>query len=246
MTNKIKRIILPLLFWLFIWHIGSLIVNNEFMFPSIKKTFAALTVLVSQKSFYNAVFLSILRVLTGLVFGCFFGTILAIICNKFSLANDIFSPMITIIRSTPVASFIVILWVLMNGDKLSIFVGFIMVLPIIWQSTIDGISSIDKNLIEVTSVFEFSSFKKFKLLVLPTLKKYLFPAIITSTGLAWKAEIAAEIIAYTKHSIGQGINDAKYNMDTATVFAWTLVIIFFSIILESAAKFLLRRSKNGS
>ena len=51
-----------------------------------------------------------------------------------------------------------------------------------------------------------------------------------------EAEIAAEIIAYTKHSIGQGINDAKYGMDTPTVFAWTLIIIIFSVILEKVAK----------
>ena len=62
-------------------------------------------------------------------------------------------------------------------------------------------------------------------------------------GLAWKAEIAAEIIAYTKKSIGQGINDAKYNMDTPTVFAWTLLIILFSILLELGTKKLLRRFK---
>ena len=116
-------------------------------------------------------------------------------------------------------------------------------MPIIWQNTMDAYSSIDKNLLEVTEIFEFSSKKRFKILIFPTLKKLLYPAIITSAGLAWKAEIAAEIIAYTKKSIGQGINDAKYNMDTPTVFAWTLLIILFSILLEFGTKKLLRRFK---
>ena len=71
--------------------------------------------------------------------------------------------------------------------------------------------------------------------------KYLIPGIITASGLCWKAEIAAEIIAYTKRSIGQGINDAKYNLDTPTVFAWTLVIILLSVALEKGASMLLRR-----
>ncbi len=234
------------MFWLIVWHIGSRIVNNNFMLPGIEKTFDALIVLLKQKSLYKAVFFSFFRVVTGLALGCVFGVLLAILCDRISFVNDIFSPMITIVRSTPVASFIVILWVLMSGDKLSIFIGFIMVLPIIWQSTIDAILSVDKSLLEVAKIFEFSTLKKIRLLVFPTVKKFLFPAIITSSGLAWKAEIAAEIIAYTKNSIGQGINDAKYNMDTATVFAWTLIIIFFSIILESATRFILRRSKNGS
>ena len=72
---------------------------------------------------------------------------------------------------------------------------------------------------------------------------FLAPAVVTAVGLAWKAEIAAEIIAYTKKSIGQGINDAKYSMDTATVFAWTVVIIIFSLCLEIITKKILRRIK---
>ena len=171
------------------------------------------------------------------------GFILAIICKKFSLLEALVTPTVTIIKATPVASFIVLLWVMLSGDALSIFIGFLMVMPIIWQNTMDAYSSIDKNLLEVAEVFEFSATKRFKILVFPTLKKFLYPAIVTSAGLAWKAEIAAEIIAYTKRSIGQGINDAKYNMDTPTVFAWTLLIILFSILLELGTKKLLRRFK---
>ena len=117
-----------------------------------------------------------------------------------------------------------------------------MVMPIIYQNLTDGLTAIDKQLSEVSDVFEFTKKKRFMLLTFPTLKKYLVPAVITASGLGWKAEIAAEIIAYTKHSIGQGINDAKYNMDTPTVFAWTAVIILLSIALESGARYLLRRT----
>ena len=246
MLNKIRKIVLPLIFWFLIWHVLSLIVDNSFMLPGIKKTFSALMTLITQKTFLKAVISSTVRVILGLALGCTFGIILAILCKKISLFYDIFAPIITVIRSTPVASFIVILWLLLDGNTLTVAIGFIMVLPIIWQSTVDGISSIDESLLEVSRIFEFSVVKKFRLLILPAMKNFLFPAIITSTGLAWKAEIAAEIIAYTKNSIGQGINDAKIFMDTPTVFAWTLVVIFFSIILESLTKFLLRRSKNGT
>ena len=117
-------------------------------------------------------------------------------------------------------------------------------MPIIWQSTLDGFGAIDYNLDEVAHVFDFGRIKRFKLVIFPSLVKFLIPAIITAAGLAWKAEIAAEIIAYTKNSIGQQINDAKYFMNTPRVFAWTVMIIFFSIILEKTAKKLLSRVKN--
>ena len=246
MENKIIKILSPLVFWLTVWIIVSRSIGNAFLFPSVSDTLNSLIVLFSQSFFYKSIIFSSIRVILGLLMGGLFGIVLALICNKISLLNFILSPMITIIRSTPVASFIVVLWVLMSGDALSVFIGFLMVMPIIWQSTINGLSAIDESLLEVTKVFRFSKLKKFKLLTVPTLKKYLVPAFISSVGLAWKAEIAAEIIAYTKNSIGQGINDAKYNMDTSTVFAWTLVVIIFSILLEAITKVLLRRHKNGS
>ena len=243
MKSKILRFILPFCFWLVLWWLGATIVDNSFLFPNVDETILALVSLVAKPSFYLVVLLTTIRVILGFIIGCTLGFALAILCNKFPVLEALFTPIITIIKATPVASFIVLLWVMLSGDALSIFIGFLMVMPIIWQNTMDAYSSIDKNLLEVTEIFEFSAKKRFKILIFPTLKKFLYPAIITSAGLAWKAEIAAEIIAYTKKSIGQGINDAKYNMDTPTVFAWTLLIILFSILLELSTKKLLRRFK---
>ena len=78
---------------------------------------------------------------------------------------------------------------------------------------------------------------------MPVISSYIFPAIITSVGLAWKSEIAAEIIAYTKNSIGMHINDAKTFLMTPTVFAWTAVITIMSILLEIVIRKLLRGIK---
>lgn len=221
-------------------------IGNSFLMPSFLETLDALLNLMFTSAFYKVIALSALRVLAGLTIGCAAGIILSIICSYSKPIYEIFSPIVTVIRSTPVASFIVVMWILLKSDMLAIFIAFIMVMPIIWQSTTDAISSIDRELLEVCKIFEFSKRKTLKLLILPTIKKYLFPAIITSSGLAWKAEIAAEIIAYTRNSIGQGINDAKYEMETPTVFAWTAVIIFLSILFEYATKLLLRRHKDES
>jgi NitT/TauT family transport system permease protein len=110
----------------------------------------------------------------------------------------------------------------------------------------DGYNSISRELIEVSEIFEFSYMKKAKLLVFPALLKYFIPALITSTGLAWKSEIAAEIITYTKNSIGASISDGKYFLDTPLVFAWTLIVVIFSLLLEALTKLLLRRCNNGT
>ena len=233
--------ILVFLFWISIWWLAALIVGDEYFLPSPIDTLLSLMGLFGQRSFYKVVLLSLLRVLSGLLFGTAIGIILAFICHRFKAVRSLVSPIISILKAMPVATFILLLWITLRGSALTIFIGFIMVMPIIFQNTIAGLDSIDKDLIEVTKVFGFGFVKKLKLLILPSLISYIFPAVITSVGLAFKSQIAAEIIAYTKNSIGQYIYDANYSLNTSLVFAWAVVIVSFSIGLENICRYLLRR-----
>lgn len=249
MKNKLKKLLtrfaLPLAFWLAVWQITAMIIGKSFLLPDIPTTACALVDLLADADFYLALIFSLLRVIAGLMLGIIIGSLLAVICHRSPTVKYIVTPIINVIKSTPVASFIILLWVLMTGDGLSVFIGFLMVMPIIYQSIYNGLLDVDIGLSEVADVFEFSKKKRFMLLTLPTLKKYFIPALITSSGLAWKAVIAAEIIAYTTHSIGQAINDAKYDNDSPTVFAWTIVVIIFSLLLEwSVGKITRRWSDN--
>ena len=223
-----------------------MIVNNSYFLPSPIETFISLCGLLGSISFYKVAALSLLRVLLGLTLGVIIGASLAVLSHRFSSVRSLISPVVSVIKAMPVATFIIILWITLRGSALSIFIGFMMVMPIIYQNLLDGYDSIDKSLYEVTEVFEFSRVKRFRLLTFPTLFSYFCPALITSIGLAFKSQIAAEIIAYTKDSIGQFIFDAKYDLQTDRVFAWASVIVSFSIILEFATKKLLRRFKYES
>ena len=131
-----------------------------------------------------------------------------------------------------------------GASNLPVIIAFLMVMPIIWQNLTDGFNSIDKNLIEVAQVFEFSKAKTAKVVYLPTLLHHFVPALLTSIGLAWKSGISAEVIAYTKNSIGSNISDARANFDGDVLFAWTLVVVCISLLLEYGVKILLRRFKS--
>ena len=246
MKNKFKKVATSLLiaiFWVCVWDIAALLVKKPLILPTPSATGAELMKMLGTSEFYSVVFATLLRVTWGLMLGIVFGIVAAVLCHKFSAVKTILSPAISIIRSTPVASFIVLLWVMLDGNALAIIVAFLMVMPIVWQNTLDGFVSIPKELLEVAQVYELSLKRRYEILVLPVLSGYIFTAIITSVGLAWKSEVAAEIIAYTKDSIGMHINDAKSLLLTESVFAWTIVIITTSICLEWFVKKLLGRIK---
>lgn len=238
------KILLPIavaLFWLLLWQLLALWVNDSFFLPSPIDTFAELVKLLSKERFYQVVFFTLLRVLAGLTLGIASGCFLAVICRKIPIVTRFITPVITVIKAMPVATFIVLLQFTMASNSLTVFIGLLMVIPIVYQNVTDGLNSIPKELSEVCDVFELSAVKRFKALTLPTLLQYLAPAIITSIGLAFKAQVAAEIIIYAKDSIGQFMFDAKYNLNTPELFAWALVVVIFSILLEFVTKKALRR-----
>lgn len=246
-NNLLKKILAPLgvlVFWLFVWQVFSLIVNDGYLLPSPIEVLTALIGLFGKASFYRVVLFSLLRVLLGLVIGILGGLILAFGCHHSSILRRLLTPIISIIKAMPVATFILILWITLRGSALTVFIGFIMVMPIIFQNTLEGLDSLSTELDELTRVFEFGFIKRLRVFVFPSLLPYLSAAIITSVGLAFKSQIAAEIIAYTKNSIGQYIYDANFGLQTDLVFAWAAVIVSFSIGLESLCRGLLRRVKN--
>ena len=242
-NKKLIFSVLSVLFWIGVWFLASFLVGNRFFLPSPIHTVIALFELLGTYEFYKVVFFTLLRVICGLLLGVSLGVSLGILSQKFPTVYSFASLPMSCIKATPVASFIILLWVLLSGDTLAVLVSTLMVTPIVWQNTCDGFSSVSGELLEVANLYKFSFFDKLKVLYLPMIYKFIYPSIITSVGLAWKAEIATEIIAYTRNSIGQNINDAKTALLTPTVFAWTLVIVIMSILLEFLASRLFRRTK---
>ena len=240
---KYLKPILSAFIILAIWDVIALIINDTFFMPSVRETGSALIKILISGKFFRVLFTAFYRVISGLILGIIAGVIIAAICHKYEIVNTLLSPIISIMKATPVACIIVLLWIRLNYTEIAIFVVVLMVMPIVWQNVYDAFRSIDHDLIEVADVFKLDRIKRLKVLVIPAVLSYLLPAIITAIGLAWKAEIAAEIM--TNSNIGKLIYDFKtVSYDTASIFAWTAIIVTFSIIFEKSAKHFLGRLAN--
>ena len=204
---KVLKTILSIFSILAIWELIAFIVNDNFFMPDVIDTFNSLLTIIASGDFFKVLFTAFYRVISGLLLGIILGVFLATLCYKFDIFNTLLAPVISIMKATPVACIIVLLWIRLNYTEIAVFVVVLMVLPIVWQNVFDGYKSIDPSLVEVTRIFELTPLQKLKALILPSMLSYLLPAIITSVGLAWKAEIAAEIM--TNSNIGKLIYDFK-------------------------------------
>jgi NitT/TauT family transport system permease protein len=234
--------LLAIIFWLAIWEITARLVGHSFILPSVSETLISLAKLSIQSVFWITIARSIFRIALGFVLGTLVGIVLGCIAGLIKPFDAVFSPLMVVLRSTPVASFIMVLWFFIGSGTIPTVIALFMVMPIIWQNTTDGINGIDRNMLELSRIYRFSLKKKISHVYFPALKTALLPAIITSSGLAWKAGIAAEIITYTKNSIGANISDAKNFFEGAEMMAWTMTVILLSLAIEALIKRVGRRS----
>ena len=246
MKNKIKRIVYALIavvIWISVWEIIARTINLSFVIPTFPDTIRTFFDLLLTADFWQTICTSLLRILLGFVIGAALGIAIAPLTHRSELVYAIISPIMTVIKSTPVASFILVLWCLIGKHSVPTAIGILMVMPIVWQNLSDGFKSIDTRLGEVCTIYEVSPLKKFKILIAPTLMKFLIPALITSSALAWKSGIAAEIIVYAKDSIGKEIIDAKNFFESEKMFAWTMAVVLLSICIEFVIKKLTKAVK---
>lgn len=222
---------------LLVWQLLAGVINEKLLMVSPFQVVVRLFSLVREEGFLQTVLYTMLRIVFGFFVGFTLGVVLGIIAGRFKLIETLLWPYMITVKSVPVASFIVIALIWLASSKLSVFISFLMVLPIVYTNILTGIRDTDKKLLQTASVFKIKGIKKFLYIHLPQLKPYVISACSVSIGLAWKSGVAAEVIAIPNGSLGEMLYNAKVYYDTADLFAWTVVIVVISVIFEKIVVF---------
>ena len=236
--KKIGRTLLVAAFWIVIWALAAYRFGKPLLFPSPTAVLKALVKLLQTKEFYVATGTSLANILSGTLLAVAAGAILSVVTARIRIIRDLIHPMMAVVKATPVASFIILMLVFLGPIKTPSFITFLIVLPIIWTNLDQGIQSIDPQLREVAKLYRFSPIKRLRFLILPSVKPYFLSACKTAIGLAWKAGVAAEIIAMPPETIGTMIGEAKLYIMYTEMFAWTLTVILLSLAIEAMVSYL--------
>ena len=130
---------------------------------------------------------------------------------------------------------------------LSILLGslaFLVVVPMVYVSTLSGLEHTDKKLLEMARVFRMPMWKRIHYIYVPALLPYIVNGCRTALGMSWKSGVAAEVIGIPEGSIGEQLYYSKLYLDTAGLFAWTFVIIVINALFERFFLYLLRKIKH--
>ena len=198
----------------------------------------------SFHSFAGSIFLEEHRFFGMQNFRCFglaalLGILAAVGAARYTRFRELMAPLVSVIKTTPVASFVILALFWFSSRSLSVFISFLMVFPIVYTNILQGILQTDTQLLEMGQVFGLSVKKKIRYIYFPQVFPYLRSAFAVGLGLCWKAGTAAEVIGIPDGSIGERLQEAKIYLQMPDLFAWTVTIIVVSLLIEKLILWLL-------
>lgn len=248
MAEKAKKIYAKALttvavaaFWILIWYLAAARVGLELLLPSPEHVCSRFFELFSESVFWRTMGSSLLRVTLGILQAVTAGILLGVLTAKSKVASAIFGPPMTVIKSTPVASFAILAALWLGRERLPVFVTLLIVLPIVWSNVETGVKQVDRGLLEMAKVYRVSAAKTIFGIYVPAVTPFFGAAFKTAVGLAWKAGISAEVIVNTPNSVGQKLFESKAYFETVDLFAWTAAVVLLNLILDTVMALVIRR-----
>ena len=202
---------------LLVWQGAAMAVGLDLLLPSPWQVACRLWSVWREPGFFATVAFSLLRISGGFALGLVLGVLLA------------------------VASFIIIFLIWMSTRQLAVFISFLMVFPVIYSNTLQGIKSADGALLEMARVYRVPFSRRLGYIYAPQVKPFLLSGCSVALGMSWKSGVAAEVIGVVGGSIGERLYEAKVYFQMTDLLAWTVVIVVCSVGFEKLVLWLLRR-----
>lgn len=240
-TERIAAIFVAIL----LWQLLAMKLDQKLLLATPVDVAKTLGVLVKSQEFYSAIAYSMGRILFGLLIGAAVGIACALLAGRWHFMEVLFWPYFSAMKATPVASIVILCLVWLSGRRLSVFIVFLVVTPVIYTNILAGIKNLDLKMKDMARVFGINGLHRLLYVYLPELKTYIVAAFTLSTGMAFKAGIAAEVIGTPGGSVGKMLYNAKVYLETPELFAWTLVIIVLSVVVEQVILGLVKRMFAG-
>jgi len=231
---------------LLVWKLLALYWHQELILPSPEATLYKLWTVLQSKTFWPSVTLTIGRGLVGFFISCGLGLILGFAAGFSAPVYWLLQPWVTVIRTIPVMSVIILAIIWFQSDIVPVFVTFLMIFPIIYGNVVAGIKNVDRQLLEMARMYRVKTRRIIFELYIPSILPYLLAGASNAMGITWKVIIAAEILSQPLYAIGTNLMIAKIDLETAQVFAWTVITIVISFVFEYLLNTLENRFKTWS
>jgi len=223
--NTLLWTIAGIAFLLVIWQLAAWIYGSGIILPGPLPVLGRFAALVGTSRFLSALWGSLLRVLGGIIIAVPLGMAAGIAAGLDRRVNAFLKPLFSITSATPVMSVILIAFLFLGSGRTPVFTAFLMVFPVMAANTIEGMHSTDAKLKELFIAFRMSRRETLRYLYIPSLVPFILGGLRSSLSLCWKVVVAAEVMVQPLGSLGAGMQQAKAQLETPELFAWTAATV---------------------
>ena len=177
---------------------------------------------------------SMIRLLAGIALAVVIGTVLGVLIGMTRWARMLFQPLISIFMPVPTLAWTPVLLLLTGiDDRTTIIVVFIAAVFEVIYTIVAGIEMMNVKLFWVARSMGASRLQIFFRVIIPAIFPYLITGMRLGTGYAWRALIAAEMLAASSFGLGFMIYDASEYMSTNVIYAGIILIAVLGYLLEN-------------
>lgn len=208
----VRRAIISIAVFLVLWQVASS--SDEWfgvpvpfvdLIPAPSAVAASLFALIQQPGFWQSVYLSSRRVLSGfiaaMIIGIPFGLLMAV--NR--TAKGTFFPLFEVLRPIPPLAWVPAAIIFWPTTELSIaFVTFLGAFYTIVINVVGGAEEVDKRFVRAARSMGANGWKIFRRVIFPATMPSIVTGAVVGMGITWQVVVAAEMIAGGGASGGGG------------------------------------------
>ncbi|MFA5920373.1 MAG: ABC transporter permease [Methylococcaceae bacterium] len=208
-----------------------------------------------QATYLDKIFTSLYTVFAGFVIATLIAVPLGLLCGMSPVVNTAINPLIQIFKPVSPLAWLPIVTLVVSAaymttedswfEKSFLTSAITVTLCSLWPTLINtavGVSSIDKDLVNVGKVLRLNWFTQIKKIIVPSALPYIFTGMRLSLGVGWMVLIAAEMLAQNP-GLGKFIwdefqNGSSNSLGRIMVAVFTIGIIGFVLdrIMQSLQK----------
>lgn len=208
-----------------------------------------------QATYLDKIFTSLYTVFAGFVIATVIAVPLGLLCGMSPVFNIAFNPLIQIFKPVSPLAWLPIVTLVVSAvyvttddswfEKSFLTSAITVTLCSLWPTLINtavGVSSVDKDLVNVGKVLRLSWSTQIKKIIIPSSLPYIFTGMRLSLGVGWMVLIAAEMLAQNP-GLGKFVwdefqNGSSNSLARIMVAVFTIGLIGFALdrIMQSFQK----------
>jgi NitT/TauT family transport system permease protein len=223
------------------WHAAAILADPR-LFPGPSRVGAALIEAARDGALFSNIGITLARVLASFTLAMAIGAAIGITLGRLQLLDRIFDPWLILFLNLPALVVIVLcyIWFGLN-ETAAVTAVAINKIPNVAVTLREGARAIDRDLLEMASVYRFGRWRTIRHVILPQLAPYFMGAVRSGLALVWKIVLVVELLGRSS-GVGFAINTAFQLFDVPTILAYALA---FTVVVQAIELLILQPWERG-